>query len=254
MSGDFDLLKAQRRIFESNLRPLERLVGLALLDHWSRTRDTFPSVSRLAGWTGMGERSVIRSLQELERREAIMVSRRTGRSNRYDLGALLSKPVPLGHPCQGDTTARLAPPPLPERHPTTASLAPEGTQDGTQVKEPTTARATKGSPTKGARKAKRSKQPEIPLPTDWQPTEAHRAYAAKHGLSIDFEVDSFKGWADGRAQVSWNGTFTTRLANQAKWNRERGPRKGQIGIQRGGMNDDLLARATAAGDAMGGGE
>jgi hypothetical protein len=56
--------------------------------------------------------------------------------------------------------------------------------------------------------------------------------------------------------VSWNGTFSTRLANPAKWNRERGGtiRKGQIGVQRGGMRDDVLARATAAGDAMRGGE
>ncbi len=69
----------------------------------------------------------------------------------------------------------------------------------------------------------------------WKPTEQHAAYAAKHGLQLELEVDSSRGWAEGRTAVSWNGTFSTRLANQAKWNRERGNgvRKGAV-VQRGG--------------------
>lgn len=59
------------------------------------------------------------------------------------------------------------------------------------------------------------------MPADWAPTDAHRALARRHGLDIDLEGESFRGWAEGRTALSWNGTFTTRLANAAKWKRER---------------------------------
>jgi hypothetical protein len=59
------------------------------------------------------------------------------------------------------------------------------------------------------------------MPPNWQPTEAHRLFAAEHRLNLDLEVASFRGWAEGKALVSWNGTFTTRLANQAKWDLQR---------------------------------
>lgn len=76
---------------------------------------------------------------------------------------------------------------------------------------------------KPKRRTKRAPRPvEIPIPLDWSPTEKHVAYAAKHGLDLDREVEAFRGWADGRTQVSWNGTFTTRLANEVKWRRQRG--------------------------------
>jgi hypothetical protein len=62
---------------------------------------------------------------------------------------------------------------------------------------------------------------EHPLPDGWQPSAAHVAYAAKHGLRLDFEADAFRGWAEGRKALSWNGTFTTRLANSAKWGADK---------------------------------
>lgn len=61
-----------------------------------------------------------------------------------------------------------------------------------------------------------------PMPDDWQPSAAHRAYAAKHGLQLDFEADGFRGWAVGQKALSWDGTFTTRLANAAKWKTGKG--------------------------------
>lgn len=63
------------------------------------------------------------------------------------------------------------------------------------------------------------------MPPDWQPTEAHRAFAAKHGLDVELEATGFRGHYEGQRVLSWNGRFVTWLANQAKWNRERGPRK-----------------------------
>lgn len=76
-------------------------------------------------------------------------------------------------------------------------------------------------PPRGPR-AKRAVAPEAPMPADWAPSEAHKAYAAKHGLNLQVEADGFKGWAEGRTALSWNGTFTTRLANSVKFRGERG--------------------------------
>lgn len=73
------------------------------------------------------------------------------------------------------------------------------------------------------RRAKRSrpKQAEGPLPVNWQPSEAHRAFAAKHGIDLDTEVFGFRGWAEGKLQASWNGAFSTRLSNKVQWAAER---------------------------------
>jgi hypothetical protein len=84
-----------------------------------------------------------------------------------------------------------------------------------QLKEPP-------KPPRGPR-AKRAVAPETPMPADWAPSEAHKAYAAKHGLSLQLELDAFRGWAEGRTALSWNGTFSTRLANAVKFRGERKP-------------------------------
>ncbi len=74
---------------------------------------------------------------------------------------------------------------------------------------------------------------ERPLPADWQPTREHSAYAAEHGLDLGTEVFGFRGWAEGRTAVSWNGTFSTRLSNTVKWARERAAGGPQRPVQYG---------------------
>jgi hypothetical protein len=226
--GNFDLLQAQRAVFRSSLRSPGKLTALALLDHWSRGGDTFPGIERLATWTSFDRRTVMRTLQDLESQGAIVVTRRSGRPSQYDLRQLALLPPAPDHQCQPITGVSGSPvsadhgdqcqpitPPVSEDHPKEPKKEPtEGTHS---------TRAPESSPTEGARKRRR-RAPEISLPVDWQPTEAHQAYAAKHGLDLDFEADSMRGWAEGKTQVSWNGTFTTRLANQAKWNKQRGSR------------------------------
>ncbi|HET9930834.1 MAG TPA: helix-turn-helix domain-containing protein [Polyangiaceae bacterium] len=95
MSGDrFDLVAAQRRIFESTLGPLERLVALAILDHWSRAHaKPYPSVARLEAWTGLSRNAVLNAIRGLERAGAIGVTRGFGISSTYDLGPLMRLPV-----------------------------------------------------------------------------------------------------------------------------------------------------------------
>lgn len=253
--GGLDLLQATRAIFRSALRAPEKLVALALLDHWSRSRETFPSVQRLAVWTSLDRTSVMRALAGLEQKGAINVTRRHGAANRYELGQLSLLPVaesdqsetgPQSEPVVQDDQSRRATSrgerlqPVAESDSTSRGERHEVTQEVTQRSNPLDARAPTSSPTKGApRRKRRAPAPEIPLPADWQPTEAHRDYAAKHGLNLDLEADSMRGWAEGRTAVSWNGTFTTRLANQAKWNRERsvrgGGRNGPPVVQRGAI-------------------
>lgn len=84
---------------------------------------------------------------------------------------------------------------------------------------------TNDLPTGDSATPKRRRRPpkaETPLPADWTPSKHHREYAAMKGLNLDDEVFSFKGWAEGRTALSWNGTFSTRLANSVKWRNERG--------------------------------
>jgi Helix-turn-helix domain len=151
MAGDFNLLQAWRAVFMSSLAPLEKLVALALLDHWSRSRDTFPSVDRLAKWTSLCRRSVLRSLAGLETKGAVAVTRSHGRANRYELGPLMGvtsapqAPVPDGHQCPTGTT------PVPDSHPTSAPQAPEVILVRNPLKEPTKrARADARRKPKGA--------------------------------------------------------------------------------------------------------
>ena len=137
MPGEFNLLQAQRAVFACGLNSLEKLMALALLDHWSRSAETFPSVDRLAKWTSLCRRSVLRSLAALEAKGAVCVARSHGRANRYDLRLLMAvatnvprAPVPHGHQCPTGTSL------VTDSLSTSASLAPEGTQERNPMKEP----------------------------------------------------------------------------------------------------------------------
>lgn len=63
------------------------------------------------------------------------------------------------------------------------------------------------------------KRPATKLPDDWAPSDAHREYASEHGINLDREVFKFRYHAEAndRRQVSWNGTFSTWLANAVDW-------------------------------------
>jgi hypothetical protein len=272
--GGFGLLQAQRAVFRSSIRAPEKLIALALLDHWSRGTETFPSVQRLASWTSLDRTAVMRALQGLEQRGAIIVTRRKGAPNRYELGQLSLLPVaesdrstsnPVAESDGAGTDVGPAPvaqsdqslsttsrserhPPVAESDHTSRSERHEGTQEGTQTRNPFEKPfALESSPTEGARKRNgRSKgkgKPTapapaklVPIPDDFQPTESHRAFAAKHGIDLELEVIGFKGHFENQRVASPNGRFTTWLTNQAKWNKQRsgGARNGAVTLQRGG--------------------
>ncbi len=182
------------------MKALEKLVALALLDHWSRSRDTFPSLSRLAQWTSLSRRSVVTHLAALERAQAIRVTRTHGRANRYDLGPLLTL-----HQCTSCTSAGDAP--VQEMHGTSAGDAPpvvqemhpkgsiEGTQEGTQLLT-----RTKRAPKSAAPRLRR-------VPDSWEPSDAHRQLATSRGIDFDVELASFRDYEFATPKTDFDAAF-----------------------------------------------
>lgn len=73
-------------------------------------------------------------------------------------------------------------------------------------------------PAKPARRGKAKKQSDgdgEPVADDWQPTQAHRDFAALHGINVDVEAFGFRGWAAGQRFRSVNGRFASWLARSA---------------------------------------
>jgi hypothetical protein len=57
---EFNLRDTRRAVFKSRLRPNERLLVLAVLDHWSKRRPVpFPGIARLVKWTGLSRQTVV---------------------------------------------------------------------------------------------------------------------------------------------------------------------------------------------------
>lgn len=241
----FDLIGAQRRVFRSGLRPFERLVALALLDHWSRNRDTFPSVARLAEWTGISERSVKTCLAGLEAAGAIRVARVRGRPNIYDLTPLATLPTSAGaaldrgRSCTGAGAALVQ-----ELPPTSAGAAPElvqelppkepieGTQEGTHIgaphEPPPSKKPPKPKPQKATPKAKAKRWTFVP--DDWHPTEAHRAKARELGVSLDEQLALFRAHEFRAPKTDADRAFHGWLTRAASW--APAPRGGGSGAPR----------------------
>lgn len=130
--GDLNLLEATRAVFASGLASNEKLVALALLNHWSKSRETFPGVGRLVLWTSLSRRSVLRSVQLLEALGALKVERKAGLANRYNLAPLSAltsatqAPVPEGHQCHTGNG------PVPQGHGSGATQALDQCHTGTR--------------------------------------------------------------------------------------------------------------------------
>jgi hypothetical protein len=153
-SVEFDIIKAQRRIFESNLGSLERLVALAILDFWSRkSPKPFPSLATLQERTALSRNAVLSAIRGLERAGAIAVKRVTGISSTYDLNGLMSLPV---HDANRFTRGTGSPDePVHDTHPTGSPegpppvplVNPKDPTEGTQRRNPRSrAGARNGSP------------------------------------------------------------------------------------------------------------
>ena len=95
-----DLLGMQRAVLRSTRPTTEKIVLLAIIDHWSEASpEPWPSVPTLATLSSLGRTAVLDALGALERDGVIAVRRVAGRPNRYDLSrvsvalAALAQPV-----------------------------------------------------------------------------------------------------------------------------------------------------------------
>jgi hypothetical protein len=86
-------------------------------------------------------------------------------------------------------------------------IAPQGGQHAGTVptEEPSTGK--RGSKPR----AKREPKAETPLPADFAPTDAHRAFATQRGLDLAAQLFAFKQHYSGRTASSWNGRLATWL-------------------------------------------
>jgi len=251
-----DLLAAQRRVFASALTGPEKLVALALLDHWSlASQNPFPGVDRLAVWTSFDRRTVLRMLSKLEQRGAIVVTRRVGTVNRYSLGQLELLPVTISHQCQTITSVTESRVPVSEDHPTsdTRSLPPvthdhpkdpiEGSQEGTQARNPPLRLTAPNDTPKPATAAKRSKQGRVAawrrVPEAWQASAAHREQAKTLGVNFDVELAKFRDHEFAKPRTDADAAFRNWLRTAGERTQGAQGRRG-FNPQRGVADPNML--------------
>lgn len=84
-----DFLGMQRAVLRSTRPTTEKVVLLAIIDHWSEASpEPWPSVPTLATLSSLGRTAVLDALAALERDGVIAVRRVAGRPNRYDLSRM----------------------------------------------------------------------------------------------------------------------------------------------------------------------
>jgi hypothetical protein len=81
-----DFLAMQRAVLRSTRPTTEKMVLLAILDHWREASpEPWPSVPTLATLSSLGRTAVLDAVAALERDRVIAVRRVADRPNRYDL-------------------------------------------------------------------------------------------------------------------------------------------------------------------------
>jgi hypothetical protein len=86
-----DLLGMHRAVMRSTRSTTEKMVLLAIIDHWSEASpEPWPSVPTLSRLCSLGRTAVLDALAGLERDGVIAVRRVAGRPNRYDLSRLVA--------------------------------------------------------------------------------------------------------------------------------------------------------------------
>jgi hypothetical protein len=94
-----DFLGMQRAVLRSTRPTTEKIVLLAIIDHWSEASpEPWPSVPTLATLSSLGRTTVLDALAALERDGIIAVRRVAGRPNRYDLSRVTVALTALAEP------------------------------------------------------------------------------------------------------------------------------------------------------------
>lgn len=230
-------LGALRAVLESELSSKEKLVLIAILNHWSKASpQPFPSADTLARLTSYDERSIRRTIKSLAEKGAMKVIPTAGRPNRFDLTPVFDGALPRteshphpgqavtpdsvsplsesrGHPCHAVTPPLTGSPGTPDRLP--PEVVKEVTNEVTQVKEPRERRV----------RAPRSKAASQRFcPEGWEPNQQHRAQAEQLRSYVDFdlELQKFRNHEFKRAITDWSRAFTKWLVNAFEYGKQAG--------------------------------
>lgn len=201
---------------------------LALIEHLPNMA---PSVDRLMAMTGLGERTVRRELKALVAAGALAIEHRPGARSTYHLGPGLT----LGDPCHVGTPATVAP--LPELHPTPATVAPHPCQDGRTTPAKLAPEADNGSGQEKRTSKREARDAAAPPkstprgrvkkptqakgrstsrpPAGWEPNDTHRALADAAGVDLAAEVAKCLDYhaAKGSTFADWSAALRTWLRN-----------------------------------------
>lgn len=138
-----DLLAMQRAVWRAKRSTTEKIVLLAILDHYSDSSpEPWPSVARLAEHCGLGRTAVLDALASLESAGVLLVRRSAGGPNQYDLSLLIQALEPVR---EADQSASQTSPPA-EPHQSAKRTGPVRLADPKEPKkepnkEPTAVRA-----------------------------------------------------------------------------------------------------------------
>jgi hypothetical protein len=187
------ILRAQRAVWRSGLTTIEKVVLLAILDHWSaKGPEPWPALARLEQWTGLGRSTIKRALRGLTQRGALGIRETRGGVNHYDLSALFRGDLPGPERTgvqsgpgsrAGRDPVQSGPGPGPERTPKGSKKeSNEGTQGSASL---SSASSFALEPSDSMKPKPRSRKPKAPTENGKAHAEVvdcyHAEYSAKHG-------------------------------------------------------------------------
>lgn len=253
-----DLLGMHRAVLRSSRSATEKMVLLAIIDHWSEASpEPWPSVPTLSELCSLGRTAVLEALAGLERDGVIAVRRVAGRPNRYDLTRLVAVVATPTEPVREADRSRPRTSPAGGRHQSAWRTGPVRLADPKDPKKEPTKEAT----VVRAREADVAERAKLVLadareaqrlrPQDWPETrriaEAYGRATGKERPLSELQRDSglravlvlFAAGYSG-ADVEW---VAANVPTQAWW------RGGERVRGLGSLSVEVVARALAERNA-----
>ena len=105
----------------------------------------------------------------------------------------------------------------------TPSVTPGFTPNATQGQGMHTSTATSTSTSKDVEGSGESQSRAVRLPDGWQPTDAHKKFAAENSLNLDNEIANFRdhAQANDRRQKNWDASFRMWLRKATEYQARR---------------------------------
>lgn len=215
----------------------------ALADHADEDWKCWPSLARIALFVGCSENTARRALQRVEAMGIVQRVARPGQSDMFYLNSDWA-------PSHVGTPAKAAPlpsecPPLSGWDPTPPKLVGDPSHVGTRTPiEPSITK--KLTPNRAKRSS--DEQRGGRLPSDWQPSQTERDFAADLNLDPETTASTFRDYwaavpgAKGR-KIDWPATWRNWCRNNAE---RKSQTRGGAGFRSSGIRDESSAFARAA--------